>query len=151
MIINTNKYIVSGLLAIVLSGTLTSCGDDFLDKNPKLSVTEHDIYASEQLIDATMTGVFTRFKNSSFAGGNISVIFDNRSDDFVNTGNNTMAHSDTYNFTVAQNSAMNPGFFQAGYQAINAANTLKEALEQRDNLPISESSATPVCHRPTSV
>lgn len=138
MIINTNKYIVSGLLAIVLSGTLTSCGDDFLDKNPKLSVTEHDIYASEQLIDATMTGVFTRFKNSSFAGGNISVIFDNRSDDFVNTGNNTLAHSDTYNFTVAQNSAMNPGFFQAGYQAINAANTLKEALEQRDNLPISE-------------
>ena len=138
MIINTNKYIVSGLLGIALSASLTSCGDDFLDKNPKLSVTEHDIYASEQLIDATMTGVFTRFKNSSFAGGNISVIFDNRSDDLVNTGNNTLAHSDTYNFTVAQNSAMNPSFFQAGYQAINAANTLKEALEQRDNLPISE-------------
>ena len=100
MIINTNKYIVSGLLGIALSASLTSCGDDFLDKNPKLSVTEHDIYASEQLIDATMTGVFTRFKNSSFAGGNISFIFDNRSDDLVNTGNNTLAHSDTYNFTV---------------------------------------------------
>jgi hypothetical protein len=118
---------------------LTSCGDDFLDKNPKLDVTETDIYASEKLIDATMAGVYTRFKNSSFAGGNIAVIFDNRSDDFVNTGNNTYAHSDTYNMTVGQNSTMNPGFFQAGYLAINAANTLKENLENRQNLPISES------------
>jgi tetratricopeptide (TPR) repeat protein len=138
MIINTNKYIVSGLLGIVLSGTLTSCGDDFLDKNPKLSVTEHDIYASEQLIDATMKGVYTRFKSSSFAGGNIAIIFDNRGDDLLNTGNNTYYHSDTWNMTVGQNSIMNPSYFQAGYQAINAANTLKETLEQRDNLPISE-------------
>lgn len=133
-----SNQIYAGLLGITLSASLASCGDEFLDKNPKLSVTEYDIYVSEQLIDATMTGVYTRFKNSSFAGGNISVIFDNRGDDLVNTGNNTLAHSDTYNFTVAQNSAMNPGFFQAGYQAINAANTLKENLEQRDNLPISE-------------
>ena len=133
-----SNQIYAGLLGITLSASLASCGDEFLDKNPKLSVTEYDIYASEQLIDATMAGVYTRFKNSSFAGGNIAVIFDNRGDDLVNTGNNTLAHSDTYNFTVAQNSAMNPSFFQAGYLAINAANTLKENLEQRENLPISE-------------
>ena len=89
------KYIL--LLGITLIAT--SCGEDFLDKNPKLSVTEYDIYTSEKLIDATMNGVFSRFKNSSFGGGNISVIFDNRGDDLVNTGNNTLAHSDTYNFT----------------------------------------------------
>ena len=133
-----NKTIYAGLLGLTVLATLTACGEEFLDKNPKLSVTEYDIYNSESLIDATMNGVYTRFKNGSFAGGNISVIFDNRGDDIVNTGNNTLAHSDTYNFTVAQNSAMNPGFFQAGYQAINAANTLKEALESRENLPISE-------------
>ena len=127
---------VSFVLLSVL--TLTSCSEDFLDKNPKLSVTETDIYASESLIDATMAGVYSRFKSSSFAGGNIAIINDNRSDDFVNTGNNTYAHSDTYNMTVGQNSIMNPGFFQAGYLAINAANTLKENLEKRDNLPISD-------------
>ena len=132
-------YIKSATIALWSVLVLTSCGDDFLDKNPKLDVTETDIYASEKLIDATMAGVYTRFKNSSFAGGNIAVIFDNRSDDFVNTGNNTYAHSDTYNMTVGQNSTMNPGFFQAGYLAINAANTLKENLESRQNLPISES------------
>ena len=132
-------YIKSATIALWSVFVLTSCGDDFLDKNPKLDVTETDIYASEKLIDATMAGVYTRFKNSSFAGGNIAVIFDNRSDDFVNTGNNTYAHSDTYNMTVGQNSTMNPGFFQAGYLAINAANTLKENLENRQNLPISES------------
>jgi hypothetical protein len=33
---------------------------------------------------------------------------------------------------------MNPGFFQAGYLAINAANTLKENLENRQDLPISD-------------
>ena len=132
-------YIKSATIALWSVLVLTSCGDDFLDKNPKLDVTETDIYASEKLIDATMAGVYTRFKNSSFAGGNIAVIFDNRSDDFVNTGNNTYAHSDTYNMTVGQNSTMNPGFFQAGYLAINAANTLKENLENRQNLPISES------------
>lgn len=131
--------IKSATIALWSVLVLTSCGDDFLDKNPKLDVTETDIYASEKLIDATMAGVYTRFKNSSFAGGNIAVIFDNRSDDFVNTGNNTYAHSDTYNMTVGQNSTMNPGFFQAGYLAINAANTLKENLENRQNLPISES------------
>ena len=132
-------YIKSATIALWSVLVLTSCGDDFLDKNPKLDVTETDIYASEKLIDATMAGVYTRFKNSSFAGGNIAVIFDNRSDDFVNTGNNTYAHSDTYNMTVGQNSTMNPGFFQTGYLAINAANTLKENLESRQNLPISES------------
>ncbi|MEE3444751.1 MAG: RagB/SusD family nutrient uptake outer membrane protein [Prevotella sp.] len=131
--------IKSATIALWSVLVLTSCGDDFLDKNPKFDVTETDIYASEKLIDATMAGVYTRFKNSSFAGGNIAVIFDNRSDDFVNTGNNTYAHSDTYNMTVGQNSTMNPGFFQAGYLAINAANTLKENLENRQNLPISES------------
>ena len=131
--------IKSATIALWSVLVLTSCGDDFLDKNPKLDVTETDIYASEKLIDATMAGVYTRFKNSSFAGGNIAVIFDNRSDDFVNTGNNTYAHSDTYNMTVGQNSTMNPGFFQTGYLAINAANTLKENLESRQNLPISES------------
>ena len=133
-----SNQIYAGLLGITLSASLASCGDEFLDKNPKLSVTEYDIYASEQLIDATMAGVYSRFKSSSFAGGNIAVIFDNRGDDLVNTGNNTYAHSDTYNFTVGQNSIMNPSFFQAGYLAINAANTLKENLEQRENLPISE-------------
>lgn len=132
-------YIKSATIALWSVLVLTSCGDDFLDKNPKLDVTETDIYASEKLIDATMAGVYTRFKNSSFAGGNIAIIFDNRSDDFVNTGNNTYAHSDTYNMTVGQTSIMNPGFFQAGYLAINAANTLKENLENRQNLPISES------------
>ncbi len=125
-------------IALLSVLTLTSCGEDFLDKNPKLSVTEADIYASESLIDATLAGVYSRFKSSSFAGGNISIINDNRGDDYVNTGNNTYAHSDTYNMTVGQNSIMNPGFFQAGYLAINAANTLKENLEKRDHLPISE-------------
>lgn len=125
-------------IALLSVLTLTSCGEDFLDKNPKLSVTEADIYASESLIDATLAGVYSRFKSSSFAGGNIAIINDNRGDDYVNTGNNTYAHSDTYNMTVGQNSIMNPGFFQAGYLAINAANTLKENLENRDHLPISE-------------
>lgn len=125
-------------IALLSALTLTSCGEDFLDKNPKLSVTEADIYASESLIDATLAGVYSRFKSSSFAGGNIAIINDNRGDDYVNTGNNTYAHSDTYNMTVGQNSILNPGFFQAGYLAINAANTLKENLEKRDNLPISE-------------
>lgn len=125
-------------IALLSASVLTSCSDEFLDKNPKLDVTETDIYASEKLIDATMAGVYTRFKNSSFAGGNITVIHDNRGDDLVNTGNNTYAHSDTYNMTVGQNSTMNPGFFLAGYLAINAANTLKENLERRESLPISE-------------
>ena len=131
-------YIKSVSIALLSVAVLTSCGDEFLDKNPQLDVTETDIFASEKLIDATMAGVYTRFKSSSFAGGNIAVIFDNRSDDFVNTGNNTYAHSDTYNMTVGQNSTMNPGFFQAGYLTINAANTLKENLENRQDLPISE-------------
>ena len=112
--------IISATFVLLSASVLTGCGDDFLDRNPKLDVTETDIFASEKLIDATMAGVYTRFKNSSFAGGNIAVIHDNRGDDLVNTGNN------------------NPGFFQAGYLAINAANTLKENLENRKDLPISE-------------
>lgn len=129
---------ISVIYLLFISAVFTSCSDDFLDKNPKLSVTEYDIYSSEELIDAAMRGVYSRFKSGSFGGGNIAIIFDNRGDDLVNTGNNTYAHSDTYNMTVGQNSQMNPGFFQAGYLAINAANTLKENLEQRDKLPISE-------------
>ena len=91
------------MLGAAFAVGITSCSDDFLDKNPKLAVTEYDILASEELIDATMTGVYSRFKSSSFAGGGIAAIFDNRGDDFANTGNNTYAHADTYNMTVGQN------------------------------------------------
>ncbi|MDO4460946.1 MAG: RagB/SusD family nutrient uptake outer membrane protein [Bacteroidia bacterium] len=133
---NINRHIS---YAIALLGiTFTSCGDDFLEKNPPLAVTEDDIYASETLIDATMNGVYTRFKSSSFAGGALAIIGDNRSDDFVNTGNNNYYHAETYLMTVGSNNVMNPNIFKAGYIAINAANTLKENLEKRSNLPISE-------------
>lgn len=138
MTIKINHTFWAVVVANVFAIAVTSCGDDFLDKNPKLAVTEDDLLSSEELIDATMLGVYTRFKSGSFAGGGIAVIFDNRGDDYANTGNNTYAHSDTYNMTVGQNSPMNPGFFQAGYLAINAANTLKEALESRSDLPISD-------------
>lgn len=124
------------LLAVLLS--FTACGKDFLDKTPDLSVTESDIYASEALIDYAMKGVYTRFKSSNFGGGALSIIGDNRTDDYVNTGNNTYAHSETYMMTVGSTNVMSPAIFQAGYLAINAANTLKENLEQRESLPLSE-------------
>ena len=64
---NRKTYILVAAALLTIS-TLSSCSDDFLDRNPKLAVTENDIFSSEELIDATMAGVYTRFKNSSFAG-----------------------------------------------------------------------------------
>jgi len=133
---NKNRYIPYTFASIALA--VSSCSDGFLEKNPPLAVTETDIYASETLIDATMNGVYTRFKSSSFAGGALSLIGDNRSDDVVNTGNNNYYHAETYLMTVGPNNVMNPGIFQAGYLTINAANTLKENLEKASSLPISE-------------
>lgn len=132
------QYRLASAALLTLSLTATSCGDDFLEKNPPLAVTETDIYSSETLIDATMNGVYSRFKSSSFAGGALLVIGDNRSDDFVNTGNNNYTHAETYLMTVGPNNVINPSVFQAGYLAVNAANTLKENLESRTSLPITE-------------
>lgn len=131
-----NKYIA--VASAVLSLGFSSCGDDFLEKNPPLAVTEDDIYGSETLIDATMNGVYSRFKNGSFGGGALAIIGDNRSDDFVNTGNNNYNHAETYLMTVGANNVINPNVFQAAYLAINAANTFKENLEKRSLLPIDE-------------
>ncbi|MBP5717065.1 MAG: hypothetical protein J6W69_08105, partial [Bacteroidales bacterium] len=69
-----NHTFLAVLLANVFAIAVTSCGDDFLDKNPKLAVTEDDLLSTEELIDATMAGVYTRFQSCSFGGGGIAVI-----------------------------------------------------------------------------
>ena len=131
MIKRIYQYITLAAIAI----SATSCGDDFLEKNPPLAVTEDDLYSSEELIDGAFRGVLGRFR--SF-GVDALIIGDNRSDDFVNYGMNTYYYSEVYNMNVGAASVVNPGYFQNGYLAVNAANVLKENLENLSNLPISE-------------
>jgi hypothetical protein len=128
-----NIYTYIAYTALALSAT--SCGDDFLEKNPPLSVTEDDLYSTELGIEGVYNGVLSRFRS---LGVDAVIIADNRSDDFVNYGMNTYYYSEVYNMNVGAASVVNPGYFQGGYLAVNAANILKENLENRSDLPISD-------------
>ena len=131
------KYIFSIALAAAAC-TMTSCGDDFLEKTPDLQVTEPSIYNNADRIEATMNGVYARMKSIYFFGGYTVCALDNRTDDFVNGGNNGYTMRDTYNHAVMGNCIENGYMYYRAYLTINAANTMIYNLENTEDLPISD-------------
>ena len=124
------KYIA---YSILLAGVaLSSCSSSFLDQEPPLYIEPGDIYNNADRLEATVLGLYGSLKNSgssSFMGGKTYLVFDNRSEDIVNTDPNLVTMANTYLFNVGQTDAENTMTWSMAYAAINRANTFLEELE----------------------
>lgn len=124
------KYIA---YSILLAGVaLSSCSSSFLDQEPPLYIEPGDIYNNADRLEATVLGLYGSLKNSgssSFMGGKTYLVFDNRSEDIVNTDPNLVTMANTYLFNVGQTDAENTMTWSMAYAAINRVNTFLEELE----------------------
>jgi len=122
------------IIALSAAGLMlfNSCGDDFLEKNPPLAVSESDVFTNSDRIESTVLGLYAQIKNTgdkSFMGGKSYVVFDAMGDDFVNISNNLVTLFGTYNMATGTNDAENADNWEQAYLAVNDANVFLEKLE----------------------
>lgn len=125
------------ILAVAAAMMQVSCGDSFLEQDPDLLLTDGAIYSNAERIEATMNGVYSRVKSQYFLGGYAISAGDNRSDDFINGGNNGYTLMPAFEHVMDAGQIPTKYYYQYAYVAINAANTMILNLEQAESLPIS--------------
>lgn len=118
---------------MLLSGFIcSSCSENFLDQKPPLYVEPDDIYSTPERIESTLLGLYAAIKNTSsesFLGGKTYVVFDNRSEDLINSDENLVTLANTYNFKVTMTDQENNTTWNNAYAAINKVNTFLKNLE----------------------
>jgi hypothetical protein len=131
-------------LYIVLSGLLflgTGC-DDFIDKEPPLSVNDSDIYSSPTRIESTLLGLYTSMKNqpNTFAlfGGKGYVAVDAKGDDVKNVSSNNLDLLLEYRMLLADVDDSNIYYWNYTYLTINRVNTFLKGIEGAQELLGSE-------------
>lgn len=67
--------------------------------------------------------------SESFLGGKTYVVFDNRSEDLINSDENLVTLANTYNFKVTMTDQENNTTWNNAYAAINKVNTFLKNLE----------------------
>lgn len=122
-----NKKIYTAIFAALLGAGATSCSD-FLDKAPELSLTETDIYSSQERMEGAIRGVYTRFK-SSFMASKAYVCVENIGDDMINVSGNGIEALYSYEMSVGQDTQDNYQTWNGAYGVINSANTALANLE----------------------
>lgn len=127
---------IYAILAAAAALVQTSCGDSFLDQEPDLLLTDAAIYSNAERIEATMNGVYSRMKSQYFLGGYAISAGDNRTDDFINGGNNGYTLMPAFEHVMDAGQIPTKYMYQYAYVAINAANTMIKNLEERQDLPI---------------
>lgn len=55
-----NKYIKMFLVGTVLMSTLTSCGDNWFDRDPKTILTDQQVWNDPQLIKSQLANIYNR-------------------------------------------------------------------------------------------
>jgi len=110
---------------------ITSCGDDFITKEPMQNLSDET--AIETAIDAqvALTGVYDRFQASGYWGRGIQIY----SDLFTDNGRMNTANSgrylNTYNWNIVTNTSPGLGMWDEAYNAINRANKVIEAIDDK--------------------
>ena len=120
------KFIYIGLVCLGLS---TSCGKDFLNISPELSIPEEFVFSSEERIEAQVNGLYASIKDGEFYGGRFLIYNDIRGEEFINRGQNNVTGYSTYQFNNDESDAYIADFWIRGYLTINRVNKFLDALE----------------------
>lgn len=119
---NYNKILAIGFIGLAL---FSSCADD-LDKEPKLNLTDKEIFADSQHIESNLLGIYGSAK--SIIGLRLFNFNVARGDEFINQSVNTNEAIASYEMTVGQTTSDNTETWTKLYQTINNANTFLEKI-----------------------
>lgn len=124
------KYIVKlALLTIPLLPLITSCKEDFLDAQPRTSVSDASAFNTPNRVLAQVNGLYATVKSGTFLGGRYQIYNDIRADEFFNRLQNGVTGYNAWNFTIGPDDTYIGNFWITGYLAINRANLFLEGLE----------------------
>lgn len=124
MKLRNTKYV--WLLASML--TLAGCSSS-LDEEPKLTLSQDDVFSSQDHIDGVIRGIWSYIKNQGSIGNRVYVEVENIGDDMINVSGNGNEALESYEMTVGLNSNENADTWQKNYEVINNVNTALEQLE----------------------
>lgn len=125
MSIRKSRYTL--LLAALL--TLAGCSSS-LDEEPTLTLSQGDVFSTQERIDGVIKGIWSYIKNNGSVGNQVYVAVENIGDDMINvSGNVTNEFLESYEMIVGLNSTDNSNTWSTSYQVINNVNTALEQLE----------------------
>ena len=123
---NTVKGLVLSTLAVSL---MTSCGKDFLNIEPELSIPEEFVFSSAERVEAQVNGLYASIKDGQFYGGRYLIYNDIRAEEFMNRVANNVTGYSTYQFSNDESDQYIANFWIRGYLTINRVNKFLEAIE----------------------
>ncbi|MDR1646232.1 MAG: RagB/SusD family nutrient uptake outer membrane protein [Tannerellaceae bacterium] len=122
-----NKMFLYSLF--LLSITIFSSCEDFLEKEPPLYFTENEVFSDPNRLEAAVNGLYLGIKSQYALGGKVFVIVDNIGDDFINVANNGYELTFTYDMKVTLDRQESYELWRYTYLAINRCNTFLKNIE----------------------
>ncbi len=119
----TKLYAVKAILiALLLSGILSSCGSDFLNVPPELSIPDENTFDTPARVLAQVNGLYSSAKVGRLFGGRYQIYNDIRAEEFRNRTSNTVTGYSAFQFTNNANDTYVADFWNNGYLTINRVN-----------------------------
>ncbi|MBC5993190.1 RagB/SusD family nutrient uptake outer membrane protein [Pontibacter cellulosilyticus] len=124
------KYLLRlALLSIPLAPMMSSCADDFLEAQPRTSVSVENAFDTPERVEAQANGLYATIKSGAFLGGRYQVYNDVRAEEFINRLNNGVTGAWAYAHTIGGDDTYLANFWITGYLAINRSNLFLEGLD----------------------
>ncbi len=119
-----NKIIIKKtlLFAVPLALLMGSCGKEFLNLSPELSLPESASYNTKTRIEAQVRGLYGSIKDGTFYAGRYQIYNDIRGEEFLNRTSNGVTGFSTYQFTNDPSDNYITNFWNTGYLTINRVN-----------------------------
>lgn len=120
-------------LLILSTGLMlfSSCKkNEYLNPKATTLITDVDAFATAGRIQAQVNGLYFRLKAADFLGSFYFIASDIRSGDFVSTNLNAATGSITYQLLTQTTTSDVIDIWEAGYQAINAANVFIDGMDK---------------------
>ena len=114
----------SSCFILMVSSLFVACNDDFLNTEPKTSISEDAAYNTPAKIKSQVNNLYQQLQNASFYGGRYIVFNEQRADEFGQNDGNAAAGSAVWNNNVASTSEYINNVWSVAYTAINASNKL---------------------------
>jgi tetratricopeptide (TPR) repeat protein len=139
------KINLNSVKVVVLTFSLTlflfSCGDDFLNIPPELSIPEDNVFDTPDRILAQVNGLYLSARHGRLFGGRYYIYNDIRAEEFRNRTSNGVTGYSAYGYTNDAGDTYVTDFWNHGYLTINRVNkfladfdqhpgVVSEALEQ---------------------
>jgi starch-binding outer membrane protein, SusD/RagB family len=116
-------------MTILFLGLVSCMEDELLYPAPRTSLTEDNIFDTQERIEGLVNGLYNGLKANYFYGGRYVMYGDFRGEDFINRTNNIFTGYDTWSHNLNSSSNEVQLFWQAAYAAINQANFFINGLQ----------------------